>query len=92
MLATVADRYPRSGTVVFGTMGAAGAASTFIVLPHIGAVSDSAKAGAIAHGASAEAALQAAATASFQTVALIPLCLIVIFFGIAIADRMRKRA
>jgi len=25
-------------------------------------------------------------------VALIPLCLIVIFFGIAIADRMRKRA
>jgi len=92
MLATVADRYPRSGTIVFGTMGAAGAASTFIVLPHIGAVSDSAKAGAIAHGASAEAALQAAATASFQTVALIPLCLIVIFIGIAIADRMRKKA
>lgn len=92
MLATVADRYPRSGTIVFGTMGAAGAASTFIVLPHIGAVSDSAKAGAIAHGASAEVALQAAATASFQTVALIPLCLIVIFIGIAITDRMRKRA
>lgn len=91
MLATVAERYPRSGTIVFGTMGAAGAASTFVVLPYIGAVSDSAKAGATASGATAQAALQAAATASFRTIALIPLCLIVIFIGIFIADRMRKR-
>jgi MFS family permease len=91
MLATVAERYPRSGTIVFGTMGAAGAASTFVVLPHIGAVSDQAKAAATAHGATSELALQAAATASFRTIALIPLCLIVIFIGIAIADRMRKR-
>ncbi len=91
MLATVADRYPRSGTIVFGTMGAAGAASTFVVLPHIGAVSDSAKAAAIAAGASSDAALAAAATASFRTIALIPLCLIVIFIGIFIADRMKKR-
>jgi MFS family permease len=90
MLATVADRYPRSGTIVFGTMGAAGAASTFVVLPKIGAVSDSAKAAALAHGASPDLALQAAATASFHTIALIPLCLIVIFIGIFIADRMRK--
>lgn len=90
MLATVAERYPRSGTIVFGTMGAAGAASTFVVLPYIGAVSDKAKLAAAAQGAPAEQALQGAATASFQAVALIPLCLIVIFAGIAVADRMRK--
>lgn len=91
MLATVAERYPRSGTIVFGTMGAAGAASTFVVLPHIGAVSDQALAAAKAQGATAELAQQAAATASFRTIALIPLCLIVIFIGIFIADRMKKR-
>ena len=91
MLATVAERYPRSGTIVFGTMGAAGAASTFVVLPYIGAVSDKAKAVATAQGASSELVMQTAATASFRTIALIPLCLIVIFIGIFIADRMRKR-
>jgi MFS family permease len=92
MLATVAERYPRSGTIVFGTMGAAGAVSTYVVLPYIGAVSDSAKLAATMQGASAQMALRAAATASFGTIALIPLCLIVIFAGIAIADRMRRRA
>ncbi len=92
MLATVAERYPRSGTIVFGTMGAAGAASTFVVLPYIGALSDKAKLAAAANGATAEQVLQSAATVSFQTIALIPLCLIVIFAGVAIADRMRKKA
>ena len=91
MLATVAERYPRSGTIVFGTMGAAGAASTFVVLPYIGAVSDKAKATAAASGASNDLVMQAAATASFRTIALIPLCLIVIFIGVFIADRMKKR-
>jgi MFS family permease len=91
MLATVAERYPRSGTIVFGTMGAAGAASTFVVLPYIGAVSDKAKVVAAASGASPEVVLQQAATASFHTIALIPLCLIAIFIGILIADRMQKR-
>ncbi len=92
MLATVAERYPRSGTIVFGTMGAAGAASTFVVLPYIGALSDKAKLTAASQGEAAGQILQTAATASFQAIALIPLCLIVIFIGVAVADQMRKKA
>jgi MFS family permease len=99
MLATVAERYPRSGTMVFGLMGSAGAACTYVVLPYLGAVYDKAKLTA-AHGDAALAAnaqgaqlhdiLTAAAAASFRAAALIPLCLIVIFTGVALADRMRK--
>jgi MFS family permease len=92
MLATVAERYPRSGTIVFGTMGAAGAASTFVVLPYIGALSDQVKLTAASQGQTAGQILQTAATVSFQAIALIPLCLIVIFIGVAVADRMRKKA
>jgi MFS family permease len=100
MLATVAERYPRSGTMVFGLMGAAGAASTYVVLPYLGGVSDRAKlaaAGGDAHlvtsatGDALQHILAAAASASFRAVAVIPVCLIVIFAGIAIADRMRRR-
>jgi len=99
MLATVAERYPRSGTLVFGLMGAAGAASTYVVLPYLGGISDRAKLAA-AHGDAQLAAnaqgqqlhdiLTAAASASFKAVALIPLCLVVIFAAIAVADRLRK--
>jgi MFS family permease len=99
MLATVAERYPRSGTMVFGLMGSAGALSTYVVLPALGAIYDRAKLAA-AHGDAQLAAnaqgqelhdiLTAAAAASFRAVALIPLCLIVIFSLIAVADRMRK--
>ncbi|HZQ39785.1 MAG TPA: MFS transporter, partial [Rhizomicrobium sp.] len=99
MLATVAERYPRSGTMVFGMMGSAGALSTYVVLPTLGAIYDRAKLAA-AHGDAQLAAsaqgqelhdiLTAAAAASFRAVALIPLCLIVIFSLIALADRMRK--
>jgi MFS family permease len=100
MLATVAERYPRSGTMVFGLMGAAGAASTYIVLPYLGAIYDRARLAAAggdtnlaanAQGAELTHILTAAASASFRAVALIPLCLIVIFVAIAVADRMRKR-
>jgi MFS family permease len=99
MLATVAERYPRSGTMVFGLMGSAGAACTYVVLPYLGAVYDKARlaaaggdAGVAAHaqGAALTHILTAAAAASFRTAALIPLCLIVIFSGIALADRWRK--
>jgi MFS family permease len=100
MLATVAERYPRSGTVVFGTMGAAGAASTYVVLPYLGAIYDHAALKAAGGNADtvANAVGQqlhdiqvAAASASFQAVALIPLCLIVIFIAIAVADRARAK-
>jgi len=99
MLATVAERYPRSGTMVFGLMGSAGAACTYVVLPYLGAVYDKAKLAAAggdanlaanAQGAQLHDILTAAAAASFRTAALIPLCLIVIFIAIAVADRMRK--
>jgi len=100
MLATVAERYPRSGTMVFGLMGSAGAASTYVVLPILGGVYDRARLAA-AGGDPAVAAhatgvqlthiLTAAASASFRAVALIPLALIFIFAAILIADRMRKR-
>jgi MFS family permease len=100
MLATVAERYPRSGTMVFGLMGSAGALATYLVLPQLGAIYDSAKLAA-AHGdahlaANAQGAqlhdiLTAAAAASFRAVAVIPLCLVFIFAAIAVADRMRKK-
>lgn len=99
MLATVAERYPRSGTLVFGLMGSAGAACTYVILPHLGAISDRAKLAAAggdanlaanAQGQQLHDILAAAAKASFQSIALIPLCLVVIFTAIAIADRIRK--
>ncbi len=99
MLATVAERYPRSGTMVFGLMGSAGALSVYIVLPTLGVIYDQAKLAA-AHGDAQLAAtaqgqqlhdiLTAAAAASFRAAALIPLCLVVIFSLIALADRMRN--
>ena len=99
MLATVAERYPRSGTMVFGLMGSAGAACTYVVLPYLGAVYDKAKLAAAggdsnlaanAQGSQLHDILTAAASASFRTAALIPLCLIAIFLAIALADRMKK--
>jgi MFS family permease len=99
MLATVAERYPRSGTMVFGLMGAAGAASTYVILPVLGGIYDRARLAAAggdatlaahAQGAELTKILTAAAAASFRAVALIPLALIFIFAGIAMADRLRK--
>jgi len=99
MLATVAERYPRSGTMVFGMMGSAGAACTYVVLPYLGAISDRAKLAAAggdatqlanAQGQQLHDILAAAAKASFQSIAVIPACLVVIFTAIAIADRMRR--
>jgi len=99
MLATVAERYPRSGTMVFGMMGSAGAACTYVVLPYLGAISDRAKLAAAggdaaqlanAQGQQLHDILAAAAQASFQSIAVIPACLVVIFTAIAIADRMRR--
>jgi MFS family permease len=99
MLATVAERYPRSGTMVFGLMGSAGALATYLVLPYLGAIYDSAKLAAAhgdpavashAQGAQLHEILTAAAAASFRAVAIIPLCLVFIFAVIAVADRMRK--
>jgi MFS family permease len=100
MLATVAERYPRSGTMVFGLMGSAGAACTYVILPILGGVYDRAKLAAAggdpgvaanAQGEQLRHILTEAASASFKTVALIPLALIFIFAAIAFADRMRRK-
>lgn len=100
MLATVAERYPRGGTVVFGLMGSAGAACTYVVLPWLGAVYDRARlaaAGGDAHvlasagGEQLRHILTQAAAASFRTAALIPLALVFVFACVAVADRMRAK-
>lgn len=80
MLATVAERYPRGGTLVYGLMGSAGAAATYLTLPVLGRVYDQ---------AGGSAAPAAAASASFEAVALIPAALIIVFGLILLADRRR---
>jgi MFS family permease len=99
MLATVAERYPRSGTMVFGLMGSAGALSTYVVLPWLGGIYDRAKFAAAggdanlaanAQGQQLHDILTAAASESFKAVALIPLCLVVVFAAIAVADRLLR--
>jgi hypothetical protein len=80
-------------------MGSAGALATYLVLPYLGAIYDSAKLAA-AHGDALAAAqaqgqqlhdiLTAAAAASFRAVALIPFCLVFIFGAVALMDRLRR--
>ena len=87
--------------MVFGLMGAAGAACTWVVLPTLGRISDAAKLAAAggdpavvasAQGAELQQILAAAAEASFRSIAVIPLALIFIFTAIKIADRMRQKS
>lgn len=97
MLASAAERYPRGGAWTIGLIGSAGAMSTYIVLPILGAAYDRAKLEA-AGGADAFAALKEgspeqvntlvfAAEKSFQTVALLPIALLFIFGFIWYYDR-----
>ena len=100
MLAQAAARYPRAGAWAIGLIGSAGALSIQFVLPAIGAVYDKAKLEA-AGGEAAFAALTEgtpemtevlafAAEESFQTIALFPVILLVIFGGLWLADRKGK--
>lgn len=97
MLASAAERYPRGGAWAIGLIGSAGAMSTYIVLPILGAAYDQAKLEA-AGGADAFAALAEgspeqvntlifAAEKSFQTVALLPIALLFIFGFVWYNDR-----
>ncbi len=88
MLAAVAHRYPRGGSWTIGLVGFAGAMAIRFVLPELGAIYDRAKiarAGgeqafmALQPGDQLSAVLTYASTRSFQTVALIPVVLFVIF-------------
>jgi hypothetical protein len=99
MLAAVAHRYPRGGPWTIGLVGFAGAMAIWFVLPKLGAIYDQAKLEA-AGGEAAFAALQPgeelsrvlafAAEKSFQTVAIIPCILLVIFGVVWLIERKRK--
>lgn len=82
MLAAAARRYPRSGPWGIGLIGFAGALSIYFVLPRIGAIYDRAKAAAA--GVNADAA---AASESFQTVAVLPVGLFFIFAVVWLLER-----
>lgn len=100
MLAAVARRYRRGGPWTIGIVGFAGAMAIYYVLPELGKIYDRAKLDA-AGGESAFAALTPgpelarvlafAAEKSFQTVAIIPAALFVIFGAVWLIERGLKR-
>lgn len=99
MLASVAERYPRGGAWALGLIGSAGALSSYFVLPQLGRMFDEYKlqfaGGPEAFKALSGEALRevenAAASASFQRLALVPIVLLFIFGAIWLMDR-RKQA
>lgn len=95
MLASVAERYPRGGSWLIGLMGSAGALSIYFVLPRLGSIYDGAKiefAGgtgplAALRGRALAAVESAAATRSFEYVAVLPLILLAVFGACWLFDR-----
>ena len=100
MLASVAERYPRGGSWAMGLVGSAGALSIFFVLPQLGAMFDEAKvrfaggpeAFAKLAGAAKLAVEDAAASESFQKLAILPLVLLAVFGFIWLRERGKSRA
>jgi MFS family permease len=100
MLASVAERYPKGGSWAMGLVGSAGALASFFVLPKLGAMFDEAKiefAGgpekfAQLTGAAKLAVEDAAASVSFQKLALLPVILLVVFGFIWLRERGKSRA
>ncbi|WP_033923250.1 MFS transporter [Sphingomonas sp. 37zxx] len=100
MLASVAERYRRGGPWALGLVGSAGALSSFFVLPLLGGMFDRAKV-EIAGGPGIFASLapdaqraveDAAASASFERLALVPIVLLVVFGEIWFMERRKSRA
>jgi len=100
MLASVAERYPRGGSWAIGLVGSAGALASFLVLPQLGAMFDQAKvefaggpeAFARLTGAAKLAVEDAAASLSFQRLAILPVILLVVFGFIWLRERGKSRA
>lgn len=99
MLASVAERYPRGGPWALGLVGSAGALASFFVLPRLGEMFDQAKV-EIAGGPAAFAALtgdalrqveDAAASASFANLALMPVILLFVFGAVWFAERRKDK-
>ena len=95
MLANVAQRYPRGGELAIGGLAVAGALAIELVLPRLGAIFDRERL-ALAGGADSLATLgeaqraaieRSAAQTSFETLALLPALLIVVFGAIWAWDR-----
>ncbi|MCB2065007.1 MAG: MFS transporter [Erythrobacter sp.] len=100
MLASVARRYPRSGSWGIGLVNFSGALAIYLVLPELGKIYDVAKleqAGGEAAFAALEpgseamhAALAHAAEVSFKTISVIPVVLFFIFGAVWLIERKRK--
>jgi MFS family permease len=100
MLAAVSRRYPRSGPWGIGLIGFAGALAIYFVLPKLGQIYDTAKldkAGgkdafdALAAGSpELQSVLAHAGATSFQTIAIIPVVLFVIFGIVWFFERGKK--
>ena len=100
MLASVGERYPKGGAWAMGLIGSAGALSSYLVLPRLGAMYDQAKI-EFAGGPDAYAALvgaaklavdDAAASVSFQKLAILPAVLLLVFGFIWLRERGKSRA
>ena len=97
MLASVSERYPKSGAFGMGLIGSAGAAAIQFVLPKMGAIFDTAKikeagseaAYAALTGAAKDHVDAIASTASFQFVAALPAVLLLVFGAIWLNDRRK---
>lgn len=96
MLSGVAYRFPRGGAWTIGLIGSAGAGAIYFVLPKLGAIYDAAKieaAGgeaafaALTDGPALDAVFAEAARVSFQSVAILPLILIVVFGAYWVIER-----
>jgi MFS family permease len=95
MLATASERYPRGGSFFIGLMGSAGALSINFVLPELGGIFDRAKqefaggidAFALLEGEQLNQALVSAAQTTFQSIALLPLLLLIVFGAIWWKDK-----
>jgi hypothetical protein len=98
MLASVAGRYPRGGAWALGVVGSAGALSIYFVLPELGAMFDRAKiefaggpeAFAQLTGEARLAVEDAAASVSFERLALVPAALLLVFGYIWLRERAKS--
>lgn len=97
MLAAVSRRYPSSGPWGIGLVGFAGALAIRFVLPRLGAIYDEAKLAKAGSQAALDAlqpgtaanheVLAYAAEQSFQTIAIIPVVLFVVFGAVWLVER-----
>ena len=101
MLAQVNDRFPKGGALMMGLMGFAGGLSIYFVLPRMGAIFDAAKieyaggedklAAMVEGSPELNEVLRHASIESFQSVAIVPVALLIAFALIALIDRVSSQ-